>query len=129
MGFMDVFVCAIYEALIMIVHFHSYLSQIETDKRRKRVLRIKSFHALFIGNFHTGKRDVARLYACMLKEVGVLADDIFVRTSGDYLVKEGSEGLEKFIKKLEKGGVLFIEVAHKLGLKDNLKGAEASIHM
>jgi Holliday junction resolvasome RuvABC ATP-dependent DNA helicase subunit len=57
----------------------------------------------------TGKTTVARIYAQLLKELGALPEAEVVETSGAELVSGGTTKLKEQLKKLDKGGVLFID--------------------
>jgi Holliday junction resolvasome RuvABC ATP-dependent DNA helicase subunit len=57
----------------------------------------------------TGKTTVARIYAELLKELGALPEAEFVETSGADLASGGTSKLDEQLKKLEKGGVLFLD--------------------
>jgi ABC-type transport system involved in cytochrome bd biosynthesis fused ATPase/permease subunit len=57
----------------------------------------------------TGKTTVARVYAELLKELGALPAAEFVETSGADLSSGGTTKLDEQLKKLEQGGVLFLD--------------------
>ena len=57
---------------------------------------------------------VARLYAELLQELGVLPGAAVVETSGAALVTGGVPELQTMLAKLDKGGVLFIDEAYQL---------------
>ncbi len=99
----------------------------ELDKERKRSLKSRQYNLLFYGNPGTGKTTVARHYAGLLKELGVLPGDAVEETSGAALVNGGLTELKKLLKNLEKGGVLFIDEAYQLKPKTNPQGAQVSV--
>ncbi len=74
----------------------------------------------------TGKTTVARIYAELLKELGVLPQSEVVETSGAELASGGPSKLADALKKLEKGGVLFLDEAYQLKPAVNPMGAQAS---
>ena len=76
------------------------------------------FNAIFYGNPGTGKTTVARLYAQMLQEVGILPETAeFEETSGSALASEGLTLLrDNLLDKAKKNGgcALFIDEAYQL---------------
>lgn len=68
---------------------------------------------LFSGNPGTGKASVTKIYASLLKELGVLPHSGFVETSGSALVKGTLLGMKSMLSSINNGGVLCI---HKVRL-------------
>ncbi|MEW5313864.1 MAG: hypothetical protein WDW38_005396 [Sanguina aurantia] len=98
--------------------------QVLLDKERKRDLKSKQYNIRFYGNPGTGKTTVARHYAGLLTELGVLPKAGMVETSGAALVNGGLTELKKMLEKLKEGGVLFIDEAYQLNPKVNPQGAQ-----
>ena len=98
--------------------------QVELDKERGRNLKDKQYNVRFYGNPGTGKTTVARMYAELLKEVGVLPGSAVVETNGAALVNGGLTELKKQLKELEKGGVLFVDEAYQIRPSKNPMGAQ-----
>jgi hypothetical protein len=67
---------------------------------------------------------VARIYAELLAELGVLPASEVVETSGAAMVIGGVSELKKQLEKLEEGGVLFIDEAYQINPKTNPMGAQ-----
>ncbi|KAG2495742.1 hypothetical protein HYH03_006339 [Edaphochlamys debaryana] len=84
---------------------------VELDKERGRPLGAKQYN-------------VARIYAGLLKELGVLPGAEVVETSGSELLTGGVSKLKEQLKKLDKGGVLFLDEAYQLNPKTNPMGAQ-----
>ena len=98
--------------------------RIELDQKRDLNPKEQPFNIRFDGNPGTGKTTVARIYAKFLKEKGILKEGNFEETSGSKLVNGGTAELTKILKKLESGGVLFIDEAYQLNPKTNTIGAQ-----
>lgn len=96
----------------------------EREENNQRPLDI-SFHRLFLGNPGTGKTVVAKLYARMLKELGLLSKgELMVVNPSDFIgTKIGeSESKTKAILESAKGKVLFIDEAYGLHDYSDLHG-------
>jgi Holliday junction resolvasome RuvABC ATP-dependent DNA helicase subunit len=94
------------------------------DKERGRDLKALNYSVQFYGNPGTGKTVVARIYAELLAELGVLPASEVVETSGAAMVNGGVSELKKQLEKLAKGGVLFIDEAYQINPKTNPMGAQ-----
>eukprot|EP00198_Chlamydomonas_reinhardtii_P002822 XP_001692158.1 predicted protein [Chlamydomonas reinhardtii] len=97
---------------------------VELDKERGHPLSSKQYNVRFLGNPGTGKTTVARMYAELLKELGVISGAEFVETSGAELASGGTSKLQEHLKKLEGGGLLFLDEAYQLKPKSNPMGAQ-----
>jgi Holliday junction resolvasome RuvABC ATP-dependent DNA helicase subunit len=102
----------------------AFVCQVELDKERGGDLKDKQYNIRFYGNPGTGKTTVARIYAELLKEVGVLRESAVVETNGAALVNGGLTELKKQLKELEEGGVLFIDEAYQIRPSKNPQGAQ-----
>lgn len=69
--------------------------QVLVDKERGRDLASRQYNIRFYGNPGTGKTSVARLYAGLLKELGVLPGNSVVETAGAAMVSGGLTELKK----------------------------------
>ncbi|MEW5300661.1 MAG: hypothetical protein WDW36_003575 [Sanguina aurantia] len=98
--------------------------QVLLDKERKRDLQSKQYNIRFYGNPGTGKTTVARHYAALLTELGVLPKAGMVETSGAALVNGGLRELKGMLEVIKEGGVLFIDEAYQLNPKLNPQGAQ-----
>ncbi|WIA14243.1 hypothetical protein OEZ85_002779 [Tetradesmus obliquus] len=98
--------------------------QVALDKQRGRSPNSRNFNVRFYGNPGTGKTTVARLYAQLLEELGVLPQAAVEETSGAALVAGGLNEIKAKLTKLEKGGVLFIDEAYQLDPAKNPMGAQ-----
>jgi SpoVK/Ycf46/Vps4 family AAA+-type ATPase len=90
------------------------------NKRRQQrghVVSSQRMHMAFVGNPGTGKTTVARLYAELLQNVGLLPSNRVVETDRSGLVAEYVGQTDKKTKDVIKkanGGVLFIDEAYAL---------------
>ena len=90
------------------------------NKRRQQrghVVSSQRMHMAFVGNPGTGKTTVARLYAELLQNVGLLPSNRVVETDRSGLVAEHVGQTDKKTKDVIKkanGGVLFIDEAYAL---------------
>jgi SpoVK/Ycf46/Vps4 family AAA+-type ATPase len=90
------------------------------NKRRQQrghVVSSQRMHMAFVGNPGTGKTTVARLYAELLQNVGLLPSNRVVETDRSGLVAEYMGQTDKKTKDVIKkanGGVLFIDEAYAL---------------
>ena len=98
--------------------------RIALDMKRGLNPKEQPFNVRFDGNPGTGKTTVARIYSKFLKEKGILKEENFEETSGSKLVNGGTAELTKILKKLESGGVLFIDEAYQLNPNTNAIGAQ-----
>lgn len=84
-------------------------------------------HMAFLGNPGTGKTTVARLFAEILRQEGLLSNSNFVEVGptdliGEYLGQSGPKARSQFER--ARGGVLFIDEAYQLCRKDQLHGGD-----
>ncbi|KAG2423774.1 hypothetical protein HXX76_015050 [Chlamydomonas incerta] len=100
------------------------VAAVDLDKERGHPLSSKQYNVRFLGNPGTGKTTVARMYAELLKELDVLSGAEFVETSGAELAAGGTSKLQEQLKKLEGGGLLFLDEAYQLKPKSNPMGAQ-----
>jgi AAA+ superfamily predicted ATPase len=99
------------------------MDRVELSKERGDDLTKTNYNTIFKGNPGTGKTTVARLYGELLAEIGVLPGSGFEETSGEKLVHGGVSLLKDLLKKLEKGGVLFVDEAYQLEPKSKSAGS------
>lgn len=84
-------------------------------------------HMAFLGNPGTGKTIVARLFAEILRQEGLLSNSNFVEVCpsdliGEYLGQSGPKARSQFER--ARGGVLFIDEAYQLCRRDQLHGGD-----
>lgn len=85
------------------------INKAQISKGQGRDLKNKQFNIRFYGNPGTGKTTVARHYANLLKEMGILPQAEVMETSGAQLVSGGVTELKALLAKIPDGGVLFID--------------------
>ena len=84
-------------------------------------------HMAFLGNPGTGKTTVAKLFAEILRQEGVLSNNNFVKVGpsdlvGEWLGQSGPKARGQFER--ARGGVLFIDEAYQLCSKNQLNGGD-----
>lgn len=84
-------------------------------------------HMAFLGNPGTGKSTVARLFAEILRQEGLLTNSNFVEVGpadliGEFLGQSGPKARSQFER--ARGGVLFIDEAYQLCRKGQLNGGD-----
>ena len=84
----------------------------ERKKRRGSAYRLGTMHMIFAGNPGTAKTTVARLFAGIAKEKGVLKSGVFVECGGMDLDGLGCEIAIREAFAGAQGGVLFIDEAY-----------------
>ncbi|MCS7053828.1 MAG: AAA family ATPase [Ignavibacterium sp.] len=87
--------------------------------RRERGLNVlpKSFHALFIGNRYTGKSTIARIYAGILKELGILHSNEVIEIDS---ISISSFNSEKNLLQNFEGKLIFIDNASNMVYSDDI---------
>ena len=92
------------------------------EKRRKkckgRAYKQASMHMVFYGNPGSAKTTVARLFAGIAKEKGILKSGVIVERRGTDLNSIGFSFVIKEAFKAAKGGVLFIDEAYAIAIPD-----------
>ena len=86
----------------------------ERKKRQKNKYQPGTMHMIFAGNPGTAKTTVARLFAGIAKEKGILKSGAFVEKGGMELDGLGAEYYIREAFVAAKGGVLFIDEAYSL---------------
>lgn len=84
-------------------------------------------HMAFLGNPGTGKTTVARLFAEILRQEGLLTNSNFVELGpsdliGEYLGQSGPKARNQFER--ARGGILFIDEAYQLCRRDQVHGGD-----
>ena len=112
------------EELASRIGFQSVIKQFEKYLDDYRYARLHPFqkdkfrpHLIFKGNPGTGKTTAARLLGRMMKEKGLLQSDAFIECKGGEMQDKIVGGTPEKVKELcerAKGGVLFIDEAHRL---------------
>ncbi len=93
---------------------------IERERRKKKALDHQALpmHMVYAGSPGTAKSTVARLFAGIAKERGILRSGAFVESSGPDL--DGHVGKIRGAFLAAKGGVLFIDEAYALSMPDSV---------
>ena len=86
----------------------------ERKKRRGRDYQSSTMHMIFSGNPGTAKTTVAKLFAGIAKEKGIIKSGIFVELGGNDCDTFGGVYALKKAFQAAKGGVLFIDEAYAI---------------
>ncbi|KAK3370713.1 P-loop containing nucleoside triphosphate hydrolase protein [Lasiosphaeria ovina] len=105
--------------------FLSIKSKVDTALRQGVSLASERFSCSMLGNPGTGKTTVARMYAKLMTEVGVVPGTCFKEQTGSGLANLGISGCKKLVQEIldDGGGVLFIDEAYQLTSGNNPGGA------
>jgi len=99
-------------------HINAVISEYLVEKERKKLkgssYEASSMHMIFSGDPGTAKTTVAKLFAGIAKEKGILKSGIFVEESGTNFGGMGAEFLMKEAFDSARGGVLFIDEAYAI---------------
>ncbi len=93
------------------------VADIVEKERKKRIggdYKLSTMHMIFAGNPGTAKTTVAKLFAQIAKEKGVLKSGAFVEYKCNGIIGNGSVTLSEAFA-MAKGGVLFIDEAYSMG--------------
>ena len=92
-------------------------ADIVEKERKKRIggdYKLSTMHMIFAGNPGTAKTTVAKLFAQIAKEKGVLKSGAFVEYKCNGIIGNGNVTLSEAFA-MAKGGVLFIDEAYSMG--------------
>ncbi|OPB42085.1 hypothetical protein A0O28_0032020 [Trichoderma guizhouense] len=102
----------------------------EQDPGRKaNMLHMQRYNVVFQGNPGTGKTTIARLYAKLLCEEGILKSDYIKEMSGVQAASQSAESMKEILEnitEIEGGGVIIFDEAYQLMVADtNRVGRQA----